>query len=155
MILHYFQVYSNGIKRIMVHTTDADALVLVIVTAISMEDCELWLAFGHYAHFWYILEHISLPMSLVTITTETSHLCTLYQDLTRCLHWTLSVRRPLGKFGNHFQNHWSISMAVYYSQWSYRSWPEGTWNWKICGSAVLSHVRTHWCKWSQRVFLLL
>jgi hypothetical protein len=38
----------------MMHATDMDILLLAIVTAISKEDCEIWLAFGHGAHFWYI-----------------------------------------------------------------------------------------------------
>jgi hypothetical protein len=63
MMLHYFHAYSNGMKRIMVHATDVDALILSIVTAISMEDCELWLAFGHGVHFWYIEAHV---IALVT-----------------------------------------------------------------------------------------
>ena len=58
MMLHCFHAYSNGMKRIMVHATDTDVLVLAIVTAISMEDCELWLAFGHSAHFRYIGAHV-------------------------------------------------------------------------------------------------
>jgi hypothetical protein len=57
-MLHYFYAYTNGMKRIMVHTTDTDVLVLVIPTSISMEDCELWLAFGHSAHFRYIRAHV-------------------------------------------------------------------------------------------------
>lgn len=57
MMLHCFHAYRNGMKRIMVHATDTDVLVLAIVTTIKMEDCELWLAFGHGAHFRYIGAH--------------------------------------------------------------------------------------------------
>jgi hypothetical protein len=37
--------------------TATDVLVLV-VTAISMYDCKLWLAFGYGAHFWYIKAYV-------------------------------------------------------------------------------------------------
>ncbi len=44
-------------KRIIVNATDTDVLVLAIVTAISMVDGEIWLAFVHGAHFRYIGAH--------------------------------------------------------------------------------------------------
>lgn len=57
MMLHCFHAYRSGMKRIMVHATDTDVLVLAIVTTSKMEDCEIWLAFGHGAHFRYIGAH--------------------------------------------------------------------------------------------------
>jgi hypothetical protein len=45
------------------------------------------------AHTFCILEHRYDIVSLVTITVEASHLCTLYQFVTRCLHWTLVGRK--------------------------------------------------------------
>ena len=42
----------------MLHATDTDVLVLAIVTVMRMEDCELWLAFGHGANFRYIASHV-------------------------------------------------------------------------------------------------
>ena len=49
-------------KKIMVHATDTDVLVLAIATASVLERCEIWLAFGHNKNFRYIAAH--------TITAE-------------------------------------------------------------------------------------
>ncbi len=58
MMLHCFHAYNNGMKGSIVHATDIEVLALDIVTAISMEDCQLWLAFGHGAYFRYIEAHV-------------------------------------------------------------------------------------------------
>ena len=47
-----------------------------------------------------IMEHMSLPVSLTINTAGASYSC---QHVTPYLHWALLVRRPLKKYGNHFQ----------------------------------------------------
>jgi hypothetical protein len=57
IMFHCFHAYRFDMKRIMVRATDTDVLVLAIVTAISIEDCEPWSGFGHGANFRYIGVH--------------------------------------------------------------------------------------------------
>jgi len=56
--LHCAHAYHHGIKKIMVHATDTDVLVLAIATARTLEGCEIWLAFGHSKNFRYIAAHM-------------------------------------------------------------------------------------------------
>ena len=46
-MLHCAHAYRHGLKKIMVHATDTDVLVLAINTVGALKECELWLAFGH------------------------------------------------------------------------------------------------------------
>ena len=62
IMLHYTHAYHRGMKKIMVHATDTDVLVLAIGIARTLEGCEIWLAFGHSKNFRYIAAH--------TITAE-------------------------------------------------------------------------------------
>ena len=65
MMLHCFYAYKLGMKKIMIHATETDVLVLAIVTALKMDDCEIWLAFGHGPHFRYIVAHtIAIEMGV-------------------------------------------------------------------------------------------
>ena len=65
MMLHCFHAYKLGIKKIMIHATDTDVLVLAIVTALKIDDCEIWLAFGHGPYFRYIAAHtIAIEMGV-------------------------------------------------------------------------------------------
>ncbi len=77
-------------KRIIVHATDKDVLVLAIVTAISMirlEDCTLLLAFGHGTHFRYIGARVlASKLGNTYCRGLPVHACMPYQDLTWCLH---------------------------------------------------------------------
>ncbi|KAH3846381.1 hypothetical protein DPMN_088682 [Dreissena polymorpha] len=47
MILHAVDAYKQGYKRVILHATDTNVLVLTICTISQFENCELWLAFGH------------------------------------------------------------------------------------------------------------
>jgi hypothetical protein len=58
MILHAVDAYKQGYKRVMLHATDTNVLVLTICTISQFENCELWLAFGHAKHFRYIPAHL-------------------------------------------------------------------------------------------------
>jgi len=57
MMLHYTHAYKHDMKKMMLHATDIDVLVLAITTASVLEGCEVWLAFGHNKHFRYIAAH--------------------------------------------------------------------------------------------------
>ena len=57
MMLHMTDAYHHGQRKIMIHATDTDVLVLAIATASSLNDCEIWLAFGHGKNFRYIAVH--------------------------------------------------------------------------------------------------
>ena len=57
IMLHCAHAYQHGMKKIMVHATDTDVLVLTIATASVLEGCEIWLAFGHNKNFRYIAAH--------------------------------------------------------------------------------------------------
>ena len=59
IMLHCFHAYKLG-RENMIHGTETDVLVLAIVTALKMDDCEIWLAFGHGPHFRYIAAHTSV-----------------------------------------------------------------------------------------------
>ena len=54
VMLHCAHAHQQGLKKIMVHATDTDVLVLAIATARALEGCEIWLAFGHSKNFRYI-----------------------------------------------------------------------------------------------------
>ncbi|MPC65847.1 hypothetical protein E2C01_059983 [Portunus trituberculatus] len=49
--------YQQGHRKIMIHATDTDVLVLAITAASSLPGCEVWLAFGHGIKFRYIAVH--------------------------------------------------------------------------------------------------
>ena len=57
IMLHCAHAYKQGLKKIMVHATDTDVLVLAIATAKVLEGCEIWLAFGNGNNFRYIAAH--------------------------------------------------------------------------------------------------
>ena len=42
IMLHCAHAYQHGMKKIMVHATDTDVLVLAIATASVLEGCEIW-----------------------------------------------------------------------------------------------------------------
>ena len=47
MVLHAAHAYEQGLKRIVIHASDTDVLVIAILCATFLNECELWLAFGH------------------------------------------------------------------------------------------------------------
>ena len=57
MLLHAAHAHGQGHCRILIQATDTDVVVLAITTANSIQDCELWIAFGHGKTFRYILAH--------------------------------------------------------------------------------------------------
>jgi len=57
IMLHCAHAYQHGMKKIMLHATDTDVLVLAITTASVLEGCEIWLGFGHKKNFRYIAAH--------------------------------------------------------------------------------------------------
>ena len=57
IMLHCAHAYHHGMKKIMLHATDTDVLVLAIATASILEGCEIWLAFDHSKNFRYIAAH--------------------------------------------------------------------------------------------------
>ncbi|XP_068224257.1 uncharacterized protein [Palaemon carinicauda] len=100
-------------KRIMVHATDTDVLVLDIVTTISMKDCELWLAFGHGTHFRYIRAHViaselgndycrGLPfMNAISgcgMVSSFSSVGAGISDTARCMSGHVSIHKTRAKF---------------------------------------------------------
>ena len=57
IMLDCTRAHQHGLKKMMVHATDTDVLVLAIATARMLEGCEIWLAFGHGKNFRYIAAH--------------------------------------------------------------------------------------------------
>ena len=57
MLLHAAHAHGQGHCRIMIQVTYTDVVVLAITTANSIQDCELWIAFGHGKTFRYISAH--------------------------------------------------------------------------------------------------
>ncbi len=57
MMLHCAHAHQGGLRKIMVHATDTDVLVLAIATVRVLDGCEIWLAFGHGRNFRYIAVH--------------------------------------------------------------------------------------------------
>jgi hypothetical protein len=57
MLLHAWHAYQQGYRWIVIHATDKYVLVLAIAVASVMNECELWLAFGHGTKFRYIAAH--------------------------------------------------------------------------------------------------
>ena len=57
MMLHCAHAHQSGLRKIMVHATDTDVLVLTITTVRVLDGCEIWLAFGHGRIFRYIAVH--------------------------------------------------------------------------------------------------
>ena len=58
MLLHAAHAHGQGHCRIMIQATDTDVVVLAITTANSIQDCELWIAFGHGKTSRYISAHL-------------------------------------------------------------------------------------------------
>ena len=54
IMLHCAQAYHHDMKKIMLHATDTDVLVLAITTASVLEGCEIWLAFSHSKNFMQV-----------------------------------------------------------------------------------------------------
>ena len=57
MMLHCAHAHQSSLRKIMVHATDTDELVLAIATVRVLDGCEIWLAFGHGGNFRYIAVH--------------------------------------------------------------------------------------------------
>ena len=73
MPLHAVDSANKGYRRIILHTVDTNVLVLAVSTVVSLEDTEIWVAFGTGKHLRYIPAHdiakelgyekaLSLPM---------------------------------------------------------------------------------------------
>ena len=77
-MLHCAHAYQHGMKKIMVHATDTDVLVLAIATASVLEGCEIWLAFGHNKNFRYIAAH-TIAAELEMIGARDCYSCMLFQ----------------------------------------------------------------------------
>ena len=60
MVLHAWHAYQQGYRSIIIHATDTDVVVLAIAIASKMDDCTIWLAFGHGKNFRYIAAHTIL-----------------------------------------------------------------------------------------------
>ena len=57
MMLHCAHAYHQGHRRIMVHATDTDVVVLAVSISIQLSSCEIWVAFGHGDKFRHIAAH--------------------------------------------------------------------------------------------------
>ena len=56
MLLHAVDSANKGYRRIILHTADTGVLVLAVST-VSLEDTEIWVAFGTGKHLRYIPAH--------------------------------------------------------------------------------------------------
>ena len=56
-MLHCAHAYHHSMKKIMLHATDIDVLVLAIAKANVLKECEIWIAFRHSKNFRYISAH--------------------------------------------------------------------------------------------------
>ena len=57
MFLHAKDAAEKGHRRIMLRTVDTDVVVLAVSTVVSMENTQLWIAFGTGKHLRYIPAH--------------------------------------------------------------------------------------------------
>ena len=57
ILLHAVDSANKGYRRIILHTVDTDVLVLAVSTVVSLEDTEIWVAFGTGKHLRYIPAH--------------------------------------------------------------------------------------------------
>jgi hypothetical protein len=58
LLLHCKHAYSSGKRRIVVVATDTDVVVLAIAAAAAfLQDCSLWVQFGHGRHMRFIAAH--------------------------------------------------------------------------------------------------
>ena len=57
MVLHAWHSYQQGYRSIIIHATDTDVVVITIAMASRMNNCNLWLAFGHGQNFRFIPTH--------------------------------------------------------------------------------------------------
>ena len=57
MMLHMVHAYQQGHRKIMIHATDTDVLILAITASSDLPGCEVWLALGHGTKFRYIAVH--------------------------------------------------------------------------------------------------
>ena len=57
MMLHVHHGFQQQHRRVMVHATDTDVVILCISTASVLSGCEVWVAFGHGKHLRYIRTH--------------------------------------------------------------------------------------------------
>ena len=62
MMLHCAHAHQSSLRKIMVHATDTDVLVLAIATVRVLDGCEICLAFGHGRNFRYITVHTIAPV---------------------------------------------------------------------------------------------
>ena len=53
MFLHAKDAAEKGNRRIMLRTVDTDVVVLAVSTVVSMENTQLWIAFGTGKHLRY------------------------------------------------------------------------------------------------------
>ena len=57
MLLHAVDSANKGYRRIILRTMDIDVLFLAVSTIVSLEDTEIWVAFGSGKHLRYIPAH--------------------------------------------------------------------------------------------------
>ena len=49
LLFHASHSFHHGFTKLMIHATDTDVVVLAIAVSNVLQDCEIWVAFGHGA----------------------------------------------------------------------------------------------------------
>ena len=58
LLFHVSHAFHRGFSKIIIHATDIDATVLTIAVSSILQDCEIWVAFGHGSRLRYIPCHL-------------------------------------------------------------------------------------------------
>ena len=58
LMFHASHAFHCGFSKMMIHATDTDVVVLGIALSKNLENCELWVTFGHVSRVRYIPCHL-------------------------------------------------------------------------------------------------
>ena len=58
LLFHAKHLYEKGFRKILIQATDTDVVVIAIAASSVLQDCELWVAFGHGIKLRYIPCHL-------------------------------------------------------------------------------------------------
>ena len=58
LLFHASHSFHHGFTKLMIHATDTDVVVLAIAVSSVLQDCEIWVAFGHGSKLRFIPCHL-------------------------------------------------------------------------------------------------
>jgi hypothetical protein len=58
ILYHAFHAIERGLSKVIIHATDTDVVILAVAVSSTLDNSQIWVAFGHGAKLRYIPCHL-------------------------------------------------------------------------------------------------